>query len=47
MNGKRCPWVWWMMYPEKPLGEGEYCLVELSPTQNQYTPTVWDFSIVK
>lgn len=35
------------VFPEKPLAEGEYCLVELSPAQNQYTPTVWDFSIVK
>ncbi|MGB7623003.1 MAG: hypothetical protein WBN92_11695 [Terriglobia bacterium] len=35
------------VFPEKPLAEGEYCLVALSPTQNQYTPTVWDFSIAK
>lgn len=35
------------VFPEKPLAEGEYCLVELSATQDQYTPTVWDFSIVK
>jgi hypothetical protein len=35
------------LFPEKPLSEGEYCLVELSQTQGQYTPTVWDFSVVK
>ena len=35
------------VFPEKPLAAGEYCLVELSPAQNQYTPSVWDFSIAK
>jgi hypothetical protein len=35
------------IFPTKPLEEGEYCLVEVSPSQGQETSTVWDFSIVK
>lgn len=35
------------IFPTKPLPEGEYCLLELTPQQNQLETTVWDFSIPK
>ena len=33
------------IFPTKPLSPGEYCLVELTPQQNNLQTTVWDFGI--
>jgi hypothetical protein len=35
------------VFPTKPLAEGEYCLLEMSPERNTLNTTVWDFAIVK
>ncbi len=35
------------IFPTKPLEAGEYCLLELTPEQNQFETLVWDFSVVK
>jgi len=35
------------MSPTKPLAVGEYCILELSESQNRLPPAVWDFSIAK
>lgn len=35
------------IFPTTPLAEGEYCLLEMTPEQNQLHTTVWDFAIAK